>query len=982
MRYTYRAGISKLRNNLSYGLSTLVLVGMSLGGALPAFITSTAHAATPIDIYNVAQLRDAIEHQSDNEVWNIHAGNYGLSAFNDITAGCPTSCQTGWYFPVTASNLTINGIGNPTIYGTGYSTNGTWATQNFVSVFGNNVTITGLTLMPKVEPNKTIEVLGDDFTLTNTVITPNTLTDSSEYNSIPNAQDSSDERQWGGSLYFSHAGNHTIQNVTINNAGVSFRYSPTGTHITFSGVKIVDTSNVDWINGYRFSSGFNAAGNTTTGLPGVEYHVNSTLDNLNDVLANVQNGDTIKLDSDLVTSRQATLTKSVTLDGQGYTISPNFAKTDNSNNAAVGVLASNVTINNLVEDGTHGTDLHGVNVYQASGVNLDGVTLNNNGHNGLVVNGSNVTVDNLSTSNNGWGGVDVDKTGAVLTVNGTSHHNEVSPDIYVDNTSVGTVVDTNHQYGSVDNVKQAGDRVYRLNLGIPTVVYPGNNSYINTNDFWFKWSTVAGASSYEFQASQSPSTDANGALNSNAWTGDYQHNQPATSTLHSVGANGTWYWQVRTVDAYGIKGAWSPVWKVTIDMVAPTAPTNLSWKDSNNHTKVSGSFTNVQKGTLSWQDTSTDVNKYVYKFWTNIPGYFNGESNAWTTDSSQYITMTPSGGSIWTDFANKEGAYNFCVEAVDAAGNTSPCSATFTVTYDKTAPVVSITAPKDGDFVRGTVTLSCTVTDVNPDHYYLVVKDSKGKVVTGPGIVYQATVSNWNWDTTKVADGVYTIDLEARDKAGNKDANSTATIKVTVDNTAPVITDTSFDIAMLTGDKHTLKPTVTDNSTVSYQWSINESKLQLLNDPDPNAPLNTSTLTIGPAPKGTYSVTLVATDQAGNQSLPKTYTITVSTPGNPTSNTVGRGASTPQNQAVLGDTTTNNNSQDNTPPATTTPEVKGDTTDKPNVTSFASDNATNKNAKTAANFLGLGWWWLAILAVLLGGLFAVLFRRSDSNAKN
>ena len=60
-----------------------------------------------------------------------------------------------------------------TICSTTERANGAYATQNLITVFGDHVTISGLTIMPKVEVNKTIEVSGENFTLTNCSIVPN-----------------------------------------------------------------------------------------------------------------------------------------------------------------------------------------------------------------------------------------------------------------------------------------------------------------------------------------------------------------------------------------------------------------------------------------------------------------------------------------------------------------------------------------------------------------------------------------------------------------------------------------------------------------------------------------------------------------------------------------------------------------------------------------------------------------------------------------
>lgn len=75
---------------------------------------ATAYAANEtVTISTAAELRSAIENQDDGQTWNIQPGTYAVSQTSAITAGG----QTGWYFPIVKDNITINGIGNPTIYG-------------------------------------------------------------------------------------------------------------------------------------------------------------------------------------------------------------------------------------------------------------------------------------------------------------------------------------------------------------------------------------------------------------------------------------------------------------------------------------------------------------------------------------------------------------------------------------------------------------------------------------------------------------------------------------------------------------------------------------------------------------------------------------------------------------------------------------------------------------------------------------------------
>lgn len=962
--------VSTLLQRSTLMVTSFVLAISSLSAAMPLFLSQTANAVGTVNISSVPELCNAIDNQADGQTWTIEAGTYGLGQCNSILAGG----QTGWYMPITKNDITINGVGNPTIYGTGYTANGAWATQNLISVFGDNVTINGLTLMPKVEPNKTIEVMGDSATIENVTITPNTLTDQTEYDSISDPSWKQYANTWGGSIYYNNAtGTQTISNVTINNGGVSV-HSP-GTTFNVSSLNLTYTSDVDWLNDYRFYVA--SPTSVINGTPTYNYHVNATLDNFDSVLAavgdptTVLGTDTISLDSNLTTTKQITITKPVTLNGNGNKISAGFNYTSNSNNSVIGITgATGVTVNNLTTDGSGTTGLHGINVYESTGVNLNDVTVKNNGKFGLNVNSSNVTVNNINTSNNTWGGVDVDpqtSLPSVLKVNGTSTHNEVFADLYIDDTTKAqgvSINDTNNQYSHNPSgiPTRPNDQVYNLKPAAPTLIYPANNEFINTNDFWFDWQDVSGAAGYEFQTSQNPSVDANGSLNTGVWTGDYQHNQPTASTLHSVGASGTWYWQVRTVNAKGTKSDWSSVWKMSIDMTKPSAPTITSpsveqyftttpilnsWSTSTddfsgiNHYQIAYGYddghsfggstcsgltipghtgfvgcrdltstsrnhtpgTNEQGGvtiwvrsfdnagnasnwsapvhytydatapnvptlvspsnnaivngssvTQSWSDASTDIDHYIYQSFNDAAA----TQSRWTgnfTTTSKTATNVADGTTYW-----------WRVIAVDHAGNQSAPSPLWKITIDSTAPVVDITAPGDGDSISGTVTVSGTVTDTNPHHYYFVVKDSLGHVKAGPGTVNQANVSDWTWDTTGVNDGVYTIDLEARDAAGNKNANSVKTISVTVDNTAPVVSVTA-PTAGNYGFISTVNINADIDDAVSYRLLVNGSEVATGG--------STFTTYALPVVDGTYNIQVEATDAAGNVGTSSVTTINV-----------------------------------------------------------------------------------------------------------
>jgi len=167
------------------------------------------------------------------------------------------------------------------------------------------------------------------------------------------------------------------------------------------------------------------------------------------------NGDEIEIQSDITVGQQVNVNKDVTIDGNGFTVSPNFGYTNNSNNSTFGIHSSGVTISNLTVDGASGTNLHGINIYMVNNILLDGVSVLNNDKSGITVNGSIVTVNNITTAGNGWGGINVDQgvgvtTEAKLIIAGTSSHNEAAH-IWLDDFRKATVDDTSPPQYQVTN---------------------------------------------------------------------------------------------------------------------------------------------------------------------------------------------------------------------------------------------------------------------------------------------------------------------------------------------------------------------------------------------------------------------------------------------------------------------------------------------------------------------------------------------------
>lgn len=411
-------------------------------------------------------------------------------------------------------------------------------------------------------------------------------------------------------------------------------------------------------------------------------------------------------------------------------------------------------------------------------------------------------------------------------------------------------------------------------LSAPTTPYPVDNGAINTNDFWFTWGAVSGAVSYEWQGSTSNVKNGEGSLANVMWTGDYQRVQPAAPTAHSVGASGTWYWQVRAVAADGSKSPWSSVWKMTIDWNLPDAPSGLAWKTSSNQSIASGGATNLYAGTALWQDaTPSKVDHYVYKYWNDITG------NPYKVGSEYIATTTGTG--LAGVFNQGEGKHYFCVAAVDAAGNASTCTV-FDISYDLTAPVATFTfSNNDGKtLTRNDVTVTMTTNEpVQTPSDWTRLDDTHFTHVYSDNGKYKVAVT---------------------DLAGNTSVKQSFTVK-RIDRNAPTISG------------------VTDGSIVagSVNLSVFDPKYEGYDGFDKAHGLTVDGVTVKTAsgPNKTYLYTVsseghhvvVATDKAGNST---TVSFTIDTTAPTVANVNVNHNPTNLNQLTVNGTVTDDNLKD------------------------------------------------------------------------
>lgn len=541
----------------------------------------------------------------------------------------------------------------------------------------------------------------------------------------------------------------------------------------------------------------------------------------------------------------------------------------------------------------------------------------------------------------------------------------------------------------------AGGTIKRLSFGcttyrfdnvapaVPVHELPTNNALITTNDFWFDWEDVEGAVRYEIQNSTNSSTDGSGSFTNVMWTGDYQNIQPTESKAHSVGASGTWYWQVRSVDAAGNASAWSTPWGVTIDTVAPGAPTLVTpdWYVANGATK-----------TLDWNAPGdTDIAYYQYAEYNNVAPTSDTTTPSWVKTVTAPTTET-------TDTAWQTDVQIYWrVRAVDTAGNVGPWSETRLIVTDKTKPNSTDTLPS---VVGGAISVTQTITDnyapasgklriwklvdgttTQDNSKFFAIGDVP--VDSNGNVAYNFNASNL------YGSGQYIAKFTATDRAGN----AIVTQKYfTVDATAPVVTLSANSV-------------VTDTPT--FTGTVNDPNAQVFiavgNSPAAQATVTGTTwsYTVPAALNdGTYAIAVVAVDQFGNVSNPgangslvvatapvdeeeeetpvdeeeevieeeeETQTTSTVTTTNPTITGPTTFAT------ILGGGTlgASDDNTDNTP----TEEVEGVSSTNNLAQAVDADN-------TDGSALGLAWyWWLLILAGGATGIWWLVAALRGRNAE-
>jgi len=197
-----------------------------------------------------------------------------------------------------------------------------------------------------------------------------------------------------------------------------------------------------------------------------------------------------------------------------------------------------------------------------------------------------------------------------------------------------------------------------------------------------------------------------------------------------------------------------------------------------------------------------------------------------------------------------EGVHLLEVHAEDKAGNNASKVLTFVI--DKTPPVVNITTPVNGSYVRRAVEITGLAADVNLDMVSLSIDG-----------IEVASALPYSWSTANYSDGVHAIELKAVDKANNTASTS---ISVIVDNTPPQIT-----IASPLTQNYSYTRNITIDFNVTDATSGVSSFKAYLDDTEVTSGL---VIDLFNFTLGEHALTVEASDNAGNDAT-KTVLFTV-----------------------------------------------------------------------------------------------------------
>lgn len=386
-------------------------------------------------ISDVGQLSDAIRDQKAGEVWYIRPGTYTLTKDHldkyDEWANPENSSQTGWYFPIHENDITIIGEtgenGERVIITSDVVTpNGDLPTQSFIAVWSDGVSIDNIDIKSKTVQNKAFEIFGKDFSLKNSKIVAVKYPSTDEY---PSAEG----KFYSGSIFFNPMGDDdSVGNAVLENihmyAFISASYATAG-NIDVSNITM-DFSNNTW-SAWGIGYGPAIVGNIYGKVEGITYLVDNDavweeiISAASPYYGDTKPGTVIKFTENITVDKMFDISRSdIVIDFNGFTLtaSEDFASTYENDSHLVQISGDNVTVKNA-KIVTTAKNKHGINIYQATGVVLENVTVDHTlctKGAPIVINASDVTVKgklDLTVGEKSWYGINVDPKEGTASLN-------------------------------------------------------------------------------------------------------------------------------------------------------------------------------------------------------------------------------------------------------------------------------------------------------------------------------------------------------------------------------------------------------------------------------------------------------------------------------------------------------------------------------------------------------------------------------------
>lgn len=309
-----------------------------------------------------------------------------------------------------------------------------------------------------------------------------------------------------------------------------------------------------------------------------------------------------------------------------------------------------------------------------------------------------------------------------------------------------------------------------------------------------------------------------------------------------------------------VASAADPEW---IELYSPSVSTDISgWKVQFDDSAIS------QTTTLP-ANTVIPANGF-YVIETQSNWISNGGDTIQVFDTTQNIvdtTTVPANSNGATSHSRTtDGGSNWATGAQTKGTSNNPVFAAPSVTI---TPATTTVKSGDPDFLS----ISGTISDTDQRTYTLTVTDPAGTptTLTSGGTASTITYNGWN---TSTLSGTYTLTLTAGDSLGQSGQAS-----------AQVLVDRRLPIASISDLSGTYGGTDT-KSSISISGSCDEAPCSLqytLDNGTNSTTLSTTTLDLQARtsdgalvyPSGTYTVSLIATDAAGNTSSPLSTTFTV-----------------------------------------------------------------------------------------------------------